>query len=55
MLHETLSICEKMNRLVQIEKTNNTKTTKKSDYYTLKYKKYKMMTCALIVAKIKKL
>ena len=40
MLHETLPTCEKMNRLVQTEKTNNIKTTKKSDYYTLKYEKY---------------
>ena len=40
MLHETLPTCKKMNRLIQTEKTNNTKTTKKSDYYTLKYEKH---------------
>ena len=40
MLHEILLICKKINRLIQAERTNNIKTTKKSDYYTLKYKKY---------------
>ena len=40
MLHDTLLIYKIINRLIQIEKTNNTKTTKKSDYYILKYEKY---------------